>query len=93
MGGKGTPLNKEKGEKNKFVEMRKKNKELFMNSKHLEKQEPLLCWKVTQNQVYKKEGGEMEESNRKTLTQDSRLKETLSLGSYLTHAPELSQSL
>lgn len=92
-GGKGTPLNKGEGEKNKSAEMRKKNKELLMNSKHLEKQEPLLCCEVTQNQVYKKGGGEMEESNRKTVTQDSRPKEMLSLGSYLTHAPELSQSL
>lgn len=35
-------MNKGKGEKNKFVEMQKKNKELLMNSKHLEKQEPVL---------------------------------------------------
>lgn len=62
-----------------------------MNSKQLEKQEPLLRCTMRQNQVYKRE--EMEQNNRKTLIQDSRQKETLSLGSYLAHAPELSQSL
>lgn len=35
----------------------------------------------------------MEENDRKTWTQDFRHKELLSLGSYLAHAPELSQSL
>lgn len=64
-----------------------------MNSGDPEKQKSLLCWKMTQNQVCKGEVGDMEASNRKTLTWGSRQKELLSLGSYLTHAPQLSQSL
>lgn len=64
-----------------------------MSSGDLEKQEPLLCWQMTQNQVYKGGGEEMEESKRKTLTQVSRQKALLSVDSYLTHTAELSQSL